>query len=568
MKAHSAVQQQHHQENTRSVVSPAEPASQQLDFMTVQAAIGNQAMQSALRHSMGTVQRKTGGTGLPNRLKAGIETFSGIAMDDVTVHYNSPNPAHVEALAYTQGSEIHLGPGQEQHLPHEAWHVVQQKQGRVAPTFQFGAVGINDDPGLEREADVMPKQALAGAPIPSQSGETIPARSAGIQQPVQRFVKNLALTPEHNVDTIRQELKTQGLDKHYGIPEIGLNKTLFQLDRAKQAIATLSTKDGSGRGAPTPDYRQISALGTWERLAVSSGLEQKTIDVGHLLADEFFDKNQKALAYGADNLAPQNAKFNERAYRDDVEKPVGNEINLGQDVELTVDLTYGPDLQLPLATLIDRGAIEKLSPPPKLPPPAVTALTVPRRLPTDWKVNWIPILGTGTGALTQPPKSGLFPERPEGGKFDPSKIGKFTPKVAFEVVSESYAGTGSHVHFQQGHAFEDPKGIINPARLGLHPQGARYTEEQFKRGNQLLSDAKRFKILRTTLASLKQPTGTKRKGDAEFKAKLVDLLIGLPSGTLVDDAKKAVANLLQKEKYSPINTDVLSEDEDITSAIL
>jgi hypothetical protein len=32
-------------------------------------------------------------------------------------------------------SEEH-NPGQEQHLPHEAWHVVQQKQGRVKPTGQ------------------------------------------------------------------------------------------------------------------------------------------------------------------------------------------------------------------------------------------------------------------------------------------------------------------------------------------------------------------------------------------------------------------------------------------------
>ncbi|MEL6127089.1 MAG: DUF4157 domain-containing protein, partial [Pseudomonadota bacterium] len=37
-------------------------------------------------------------------------------------------------MAYAQGSNIHLGPGQDQHLPHEAWHVVQQRQGRVPTT--------------------------------------------------------------------------------------------------------------------------------------------------------------------------------------------------------------------------------------------------------------------------------------------------------------------------------------------------------------------------------------------------------------------------------------------------
>ncbi len=100
-------------------------------------------------------------TGLPDGLKAGVENLSGYAMDDVKVHYNSAKPAGLHTLAYAQGTEIHLGPGQEKHLPHEAWHVVQQKQGRVRPTVQLkGGVPVNDDQGLEREADVMGERAL------------------------------------------------------------------------------------------------------------------------------------------------------------------------------------------------------------------------------------------------------------------------------------------------------------------------------------------------------------------------------------------------------------------------
>ena len=98
---------------------------------------------------------KPNATGLPDRLKAGVESLSGLAMDDVRVHYNSAKPAAVQAHAYAQGTDIHLAPGQEQHLPHEAWHVVQQKQGRVKPTLQLKGVAINDDAGLEREADSM-----------------------------------------------------------------------------------------------------------------------------------------------------------------------------------------------------------------------------------------------------------------------------------------------------------------------------------------------------------------------------------------------------------------------------
>ncbi|MEB3269317.1 MAG: DUF4157 domain-containing protein [Leptolyngbya sp.] len=95
-------------------------------------------------------------TGLPDSLKAGVEGLSGVAMDNVRVHYNSNQPAQLQALAYTQGSQIHVGPGQEKHLPHEAWHVVQQAQGRVKPTQESPTgLPINDDSGLEKEAEVM-----------------------------------------------------------------------------------------------------------------------------------------------------------------------------------------------------------------------------------------------------------------------------------------------------------------------------------------------------------------------------------------------------------------------------
>lgn len=99
---------------------------------------------------------KSNNTGLPDKLKAGIENLSGLSMDHVKVHYNSSMPAQLNALAYAQGGDIHVAPGQEQHLPHEAWHVVQQAQGRVKPTMQMaGGVAVNDDRGMEREADAM-----------------------------------------------------------------------------------------------------------------------------------------------------------------------------------------------------------------------------------------------------------------------------------------------------------------------------------------------------------------------------------------------------------------------------
>ena len=100
-------------------------------------------------------------TGMPDDLKKGVENLSEQDMSDVKVHYNSDKPAQLQAHAYARGTDIHIAPGQEKHLPHEAWHVVQQKQGRVQPTMQMkGNVNVNDDAGLEKEADVMGQKAL------------------------------------------------------------------------------------------------------------------------------------------------------------------------------------------------------------------------------------------------------------------------------------------------------------------------------------------------------------------------------------------------------------------------
>jgi Domain of unknown function (DUF4157) len=108
------------------------------------------------------LQLKPNNTGLPDNLKTGVENLSGMDMSDVEVHYNSSQPAQLSALAYAQGNHIHIGPGQEKHLPHEAWHVVQQRQGRVQATKQMKmGVAINDDVSLESEADVMGEKALS-----------------------------------------------------------------------------------------------------------------------------------------------------------------------------------------------------------------------------------------------------------------------------------------------------------------------------------------------------------------------------------------------------------------------
>lgn len=133
--------------------------------------------------------------GLPGRLKSGIEALSGIAMDQVRVRYNSPHPARLEAAAFARGREIHLAPGEEAHLPHEAWHIVQQAQGRVRPTLRMdGGTPVNDDQGLEAEADRMGARAAAGpafaAPAFAAPAPPLPAPSASRSSPPAQLARS------------------------------------------------------------------------------------------------------------------------------------------------------------------------------------------------------------------------------------------------------------------------------------------------------------------------------------------------------------------------------------------
>lgn len=181
------------QQSTASAIHTAVPPTKEISsssaasmspaaMIQLQKTVGNKGVAqllkaqnkaSAASTTTDTIQRKPDQTGLPDSLKTGIENLSSQSMDDVKVHYNSAKPADLQAHAYAQGSDIHVGPGQEKHLPHEAWHVVQQMQGRVKPTMQMKSHAINDDVSLEKEADVMGAKALMfGKSIQPVEGST------------------------------------------------------------------------------------------------------------------------------------------------------------------------------------------------------------------------------------------------------------------------------------------------------------------------------------------------------------------------------------------------------------
>ena len=141
------------QKKTDSTVSTVLDNSSQSESLQRKAEMMNNAAQRE-------ETPRPNNTGMPDNLKAGIESLSGFSMDDVRVHYNSSKPATVQALAYTQGTDIHVAPGQEKHLPHEAWHVAQQMAGRVSPTTNINGMPVNDNAGLAHEADVMGAKAV------------------------------------------------------------------------------------------------------------------------------------------------------------------------------------------------------------------------------------------------------------------------------------------------------------------------------------------------------------------------------------------------------------------------
>lgn len=125
-------------------------------------------------------------TGIPSQMKRDFEVRSQMSYDDVRVHYNSDLPAKVGALAYTQGTQVYLGPGQGRHLRHELTHVAQQKAGLVAPTIQIGGLPVNNDPTLERLADsgIVPRvpaaitvqrQVLQRVPGDTQNSKPLPS---------------------------------------------------------------------------------------------------------------------------------------------------------------------------------------------------------------------------------------------------------------------------------------------------------------------------------------------------------------------------------------------------------
>jgi hypothetical protein len=168
-----------------------------------------------------------GGQAMPEDVRARMESAFGADFSQVRIHEGA-RAAALGARAYTQGADIHFAPGAYQPhssdgqelLGHELTHVVQQRAGRVQATTQAKGVGVNDDSGLEREADEMGARAARGEPVggvhASQGGAArggATATGAGPSAPVQRVPigpNDLETTNPLNRQAILNYLRTCG----------------------------------------------------------------------------------------------------------------------------------------------------------------------------------------------------------------------------------------------------------------------------------------------------------------------------------------------------------------------
>jgi hypothetical protein len=238
---------------------------------------------------------------------------------------------------------------------------------------------------------------------------------------VQRVVQNEQFTPNQKVNTIlgvlagKKDNKNRPLNGDYQLPKDVSEKMDGKADlvRAGSASCTIiappsvlkqnkksqTTKflwDERKQGN-SKEYDAVGVSGQWEGMARSADLRQNN-DVGHLIADTFWQKSRKEDAYVSANLAPESASLNRGIWKSDFENRAKKaaEENQGDQVEIKLKVTYGSDCNYKIKTLVERGALVpnnkqgyqqdmQLSPEPEI--------TVPRWIPDTWEPEPIKIVG-------------------------------------------------------------------------------------------------------------------------------------------------------------------------------
>ena len=194
------------------------------------------------------------GDGLPEKLRSGRENLSGVSPSDVKVHKNSEEPQKVGAQAYTQGTDIHIAPGQEKYLPHEGWHAVQQKQGRVEAEMQLKTgAAVNEDSKLEREADVM------GARAEKEGSESGAIQSSMASEPksskingnvIQRVTLQEGMELNNAKNPVKEEVD--------GIETAGYGETSENVKKIQQVLMKMDYWTGKSGDKATGYFGEVT----------------------------------------------------------------------------------------------------------------------------------------------------------------------------------------------------------------------------------------------------------------------------------------------------------------------
>ncbi|MDB5722142.1 MAG: hypothetical protein JWP15_2760 [Alphaproteobacteria bacterium] len=246
---------------------------------------------------------------LPEGLQTVMEAMSGFSLADVVVHRNSAEPARLGAAAFTKGDQIHLAPGQERHLPHEAWHVVQQAQGRVRPTTQMKSdMPVNDDAGLELEADAMGQAAMAlpqGQCATGHDAAPHPSAPASFLAPRQPILQT-ATRAVHVTQLFRMTGNAPSSLHKDPKGDSTVTATLPKNSRFKVKAADLLGLHGDNKG-PNQWIQievitgpQLGALGWLQAKDVESADQPDTQKIDPLVAQGLFNELAKARFTASD----------------------------------------------------------------------------------------------------------------------------------------------------------------------------------------------------------------------------------------------------------------------------
>ncbi|MEM9340203.1 MAG: DUF4157 domain-containing protein [Bacteroidota bacterium] len=295
--------------------------------------------------------------GLPTDLQMQLEYLSGYSMRDVSVCYNSSRPAEVQAHAYAQGSAIYLAPGQEKYLPHEAWHVVQQKQGRVSPNRKITKTTfINDDRSLEIEADLLGmavSQAHFTQPslnddnglTPNQWATIIPENdNAENGSVIQRALSKAATLLDVDVNTqtnissndsitrfdsvfedFDEEEDNADITKRLLLSAVSLKKAVDKGDASAKEVASLIKQ--TKVYFAVPDAGRLEYLNRLEQLAVAA----KKAKVGTFIKSSIKKKTETAIDKLMESIGTERQSIRNNPQLLSVQQNVFGNVNVAKD---------------------------------------------------------------------------------------------------------------------------------------------------------------------------------------------------------------------------------------------